>query len=93
MGELGRLVRHEAAGYWWAAVPKAKWPEDEELRARIDKAWHARWGDRRQELVFIGVGDRIRELDACLLAVPDSGAVDAKSWATLHDPFPPWQRQ
>lgn len=57
LSQAGALVRHEAAGYWWAAVPKAKWPEDEELRARIDRAWHALWGDRRQELVFIGVGD------------------------------------
>jgi G3E family GTPase len=98
LSQAGALVRHEAAGYWWAAVPKAKWPEDEELRARIDKSWHARWGDRRQELVFIGMGDMdksaiVDELDACLLPAPESGPLDAKSWTSLDDPFPLWQRQ
>jgi G3E family GTPase len=98
LSQAGALVRHEAAGYWWAAVPKAKWPEDEELRARIDKAWHALWGDRRQELVFIGVGDMdkgaiVEELDDCLLPVPESGPLDPKSWTSLEDPFPLWQRQ
>jgi len=98
LSQAGALVRHEAAGYWWEAVPKAKWPEDEELRARIDKAWHARWGDRRQELVFIGVRDMdkaaiVEELDGCLVPVPDAGVIDAKSWTSLDDPFPTWQRQ
>ena len=98
LSQAGALVRHEAAGFWWAAVPKAALARaTEELRARIDRRWHARWGDRRQELVFIGIGmDKsaiVEALDACLLAVPDPGAVDAKSWTTLHDPFPPWQRQ
>jgi G3E family GTPase len=97
LSQAGALVRHEAAGYWWAAIPKAKWPQDDELRARIDKAWHSRWGDRRQELVFIGAGDMdkaaiVEQLDACLLAVHDGGAVDAKAWTSLDDPFPAWLR-
>ncbi|KAB2941421.1 MAG: zinc metallochaperone GTPase ZigA [Hyphomicrobium sp.] len=97
LSQAGALVRHEAAGYWWAAVPKARWPQDEELRARIDKAWHARWGDRRQELVFIGVREMdkrtiVDELDACLLEVPDAGMIDAKAWTSLDDPFPAWRR-
>lgn len=97
LSQAGALVRHEAAGYWWAAVPKAKWPQDQELRARINKAWHARWGDRRQELVFIGVRDMdkdaiVEQLDGCLLEVPDAGMVDAKAWTSLDDPFPAWRR-
>jgi G3E family GTPase len=98
LSQAGGLVRHAAAGYWWAAVPKAQWPDDADLRARIGKAWHARWGDRRQELVFIGLGDMdkeaiVGELDACLLPVPESGPLDSKAWTSLDDPFPPWQRQ
>lgn len=97
LSQAGALVRHEAAGYWWAAVPKARWPQDEELRARIDKAWHARWGDRRQELVFIGLREMdkraiVDEFDACLLEVPDAGMIDAKAWTSLDDPFPAWRR-
>jgi hypothetical protein len=56
------------------------------------------WGDRRQELVFIGVSDMdkgaiVEELNDCLLLVPESGPLDPKSWTSLDDPFPLWQRQ
>ncbi|MGE3710409.1 MAG: GTP-binding protein, partial [Hyphomicrobiaceae bacterium] len=99
VGELshaGALVRHQRAGYWWAAVPRDHWPEDEAVVARIKKGWHKQWGDRRQELVFIGTRDMdqtaIRaELDACLMPVPKAGPLDALDWAKLPDPFPDWQ--
>lgn len=78
-------------------MPKTKWPNDDEARARIGKGWHRVWGDRRQELVFIGTLEMdkdaiIAELDGCLLDVPDRGALDAKSWTSLEDPFPAWAR-
>jgi G3E family GTPase len=98
LSQAGALVRHEAAGYWWAAVPKSRWPDDEATQIRIRKGWHKRWGDRRQELVFIGTremnGDAIvAELDACLLAMPETGPIDAKSWLELEDPFPVWGKE
>lgn len=100
VGELshaGALVRHQRAGYWWAAVPKDRWPQDEELVARIKRDWHKHWGDRRQELVFIGAKNMDRaaiaaELDACLMSVPAKGPVDMKSWQKLPDPFPAWDQ-
>jgi len=97
LSQAGALVRHEAAGYWWAAVPKENWPEDEAQVARIKKGWHRHWGDRRQELVFIGTRDMDKtlltaELDACLLPLPEEGAVDTKLWLKLPDPFPVWRR-
>ena len=97
MSQAGPLVRHEAAGYWWAAVPKAKWPNDDEARARIGKGWHRVWGDRRQELVFIGTQEMdkdaiVAELDGCLLEVPEHSGLDSKSWTSLEDPFPAWAR-
>ena len=45
LSQAGALVRNEAIGYWWAAVPKDSWPEDEDLLARIDKTWHRLWGE------------------------------------------------
>lgn len=97
LSQAGPLVRVEAMGYWWAAVPKKNWPDDDGLIARIQNGWHQHWGDRRQELVFIGTRemdkDAIKaELDACLMELPESGAIDTKAWARLDDPFPVWQR-
>ncbi|MEO0591082.1 MAG: GTP-binding protein, partial [Pseudomonadota bacterium] len=41
-------------GRWWAAVPKNRWPEDGTFEEFVMKHWEAPWGDRRQEMVFIG---------------------------------------
>jgi G3E family GTPase len=97
IAQAGSLVQHEAIGYWWAAVPRKNWPEDEGLVSRINKTWHELWGDRRQEIVFIGTREMdkaamIAELDACLLQLSESGPVDTSAWAKLPDPFPTWAR-
>lgn len=98
MSQAGPLVRTEAMGYWWAAVPRKNWPDDADLVQRIRQSWHEQWGDRRQELVFIGTGEMDREaiqaeLDACLMDMPANGEVDTKAWTRLPDPFPVWGQQ
>ena len=81
-------------GRWWAAVPKARWPDHAEWREVMQRNWHSLWGDRRQEIVFIGAGmdeAAIRaRLDACLID-PAAGS-DPRAWARLPDPFPVWRR-
>ena len=98
IGELslaGSLVRHHAVARWWGAIPRKNWPRQRELVTRISKGWHNVWGDRRQELVFIGSRhmDRaaiVADLNDCLLRPPVTGAVDWQAWARLSDPFPRW---
>lgn len=67
-------------------------PHAGQRRALID-LWHPRFGDRRQELVMIGVDlpeEAVRhELDACLLT-DDELVRDVASWRLLPDPFPIW---
>lgn len=97
LAQAGSLVQHEAIGYWWAAVPKKNWPDDEQLLERINNAWHRVWGDRKQEIVFIGTRDMdksaiLAELEASLMEQPKSGSVDSQAWANLPDPFPKWAR-
>ncbi len=92
--QAGRFINYEPAGMWGAAVPRANWPDDDETRRDILKAWVEPWGDRRQEIVFIGRGMNqdtiIGHLSSCLLTDEefDQGP---ESWATLSDPFPPWE--
>ena len=55
-------------GRWWFAVPRSSWPETHVETILAD--CEGPWGDRRQELVFIGVAlpeAAIRAaFDACL---------------------------
>ena len=91
----GSIGRHEAAGLWFAAVPEERWPTDPQWRDGIAKLWDSAYGDRRQELVFIGVGmdeTRLRAaLDACLLT-DAAWTQGPRAWAGLADPFPQWDR-
>lgn len=81
-------------GGWWASVPKDRWPTHPDALAEVASKWQEPWGDRRQELVFIGSGmdqGAIRSaLDAAL--VPASQFMPAE-WAELPDPFPAWGRK
>ena len=89
----GSVGRHEAAGFWWAAQPQARWPDDPQWRKGVLANWREPFGDRRQEIVFIGIGmDEAalrRDLDACLLD-PNEMRGGPKAWGRFADPFPTW---
>ena len=98
MSQAGALVRSEALGLWWTAIPKNQWPDTDQWRDFVLGNWDPVFGDRRQEIVFIGNGDMDesglrQELDACL--VPDLGDTpfEPSRYARLPDPFPLWRRQ
>ena len=89
--QAGGVSDVKPSGMWWAAVPRQHWVHPEGQRPDQQPGWHPRFGDRAQELVFIG--QRMQEaamrarLDACLL---DKRLADAasKAWAELPNPFP-----
>ncbi|KWR82733.1 MULTISPECIES: zinc metallochaperone GTPase ZigA [Cupriavidus] len=91
--QAGAVARHGPAGYWWAAVPPERWPDDPESVALIRAKWDDSVGDARQEIVLIGVDmgelELRRCLDACLLT-DDEMAQGPDAWATWHNPFPDW---
>jgi G3E family GTPase len=80
-------------GGWWASVPKERWPTHPDALAEVASKWQEPWGDRRQELVFIGHGmDEAalrQKLDAALLPASTFAPQD---WKDLTDPFPTWRR-
>jgi G3E family GTPase len=90
----GALSSVSPLGTWWAAVPKERWPEHDAARSYIAQHWEEPWGDRRQEIVFIGAGidwpALKARLDACLLPIHlGSGPDDLPD--EMEDPFPEWR--
>ena len=93
VSQAGAFVRHQGIGRWWAAIPTNQWPDDTEFQKVMKQYWIKNYGDRRQEIVFIGLKDEmdkdriINILDECLvknyLASPDI-------FEDLEDPFPEW---
>jgi len=91
----GSLSSVSPLGIWWASVPKERWPESDAAQAYMKDHWQEPWGDRRQEIVFIGSGidwPKLKsQLDACLL--PENMATGLDDLPDLRDPFPEWRRQ
>ncbi|GFE66159.1 GTP-binding protein [Litoreibacter roseus] len=91
----GALSSVKPLGTWWASVPKERWPDHESAHNYMQQHWQEPWGDRRQEIVFIGAGidwpALKARLDACLVpATATSGPDDLPDYP---DPFPAWRRQ
>lgn len=91
----GSLSSVKPIGTWWANVPKDRWPEHVSTSEYIQQHWSEPWGDRRQELVFIGAGidwaALKSKLDACLVPAVLAAGPEALP-LDLPDPFPGWRR-
>ncbi|UCI26513.1 zinc metallochaperone GTPase ZigA [Mesorhizobium sp. B2-8-5] len=95
LSQAGALVRSGRRGFWWSAVPKVRWPDNDGWRQSMQPYFDPVWGDRRQEIVFIGTHPmneaRIRdELDSCLVAAE---TFSPAQWKHLSDPFPRWTEE
>jgi G3E family GTPase len=99
LSQAGGTCRHGPAGVWWAAQDRSEWPTDDpELEAEIVEQWHGdpddnSIGDRRQELVLIGLALDASawqtRFDACLLD-DEEWALGPEGWRHFRDPFPAW---
>ncbi len=89
--QAGGISSVNPMGMWWAAVPRERWVQPEGQRPDEQPDWDPRFGDRAQQLVFIGQSMDERamraRLDACLL---DEALVaeNSAAWAARHNPFP-----
>ena len=88
----GNHFAAELMGRWWATLPEERYPED--MRASILSDFDGEDGDRRQEIVFIGVGAVAQQaaiteaLDACLLTDDELAAYRAADDDARPELFP-----
>ncbi len=89
----GALSSIKPLGTWWASVPQERWPDPTGLPDYIQEHWQEPWGDRRQEIVFIGAGidwlSLKAQLDGALM--PEDLTPSLTAPPKLPDPFPKWR--
>lgn len=91
--QAGAVCRNGMAGMWWSAVPRENWPDNQDASAKITSAFQGEHGDRRQEIVLIGVEmDKEKMtaiIDAALLTDEEMHR-GRGAWTQFPDPFPVW---
>lgn len=96
MSQAGSLVRHQGIGVWWSSVDKQQWPDSVEFTEMLDKYWDETSGDKRQQIVFIGLKDQMDsnliklKLDSCLIK---DYWESPEQYHAIHDPFPEWFKE
>ncbi|KAI6086868.1 cobalamin synthesis protein cobW C-terminal domain-containing protein [Hypoxylon rubiginosum] len=104
--QAGVMLTISGQDLWRCEIPEDEWPADPETRKAITRDFDGKWGDRRQELVFIGQQmrkggeERLRKaLDACLLnddefreweAAMESNDVQERLDDLFEDGFEDW---
>lgn len=91
--QAGGSSRLEKAGVWWISMSFAERIQYQSFidnREYIESKWSKQWGDRMNEVVFIGQNmDKekiIADLEKCLLQDNEQHLFDNK--IRLNDPFP-----
>jgi G3E family GTPase len=91
--QAGGSSRLEKAGVWWISMPfseRVNYQSFVENKAYIEGKWHKQWGDRMNEIVFIGQEidkeKMIADLEKCLLQDIEQQQFESKK--EFSDPFP-----
>ncbi len=91
--QAGGSSRLEKAGVWWVSMPyqeRINYPSFVENKESIEGRWDKQWGDRKNEIVFIGQDMDIEkitlDLKNCLLNEQDKEELQSRGY--FDDPFP-----
>ncbi|GAA4512943.1 GTP-binding protein [Sphingobacterium thermophilum] len=91
--QAGGSSRLERAGVWWCSMPfkeRMRYASFVHNKEHIESRWSKQWGDRMNEIVFIGQDidkhKMIADLEKCLLQDNEQKLFDKK--ISFNDPFP-----
>lgn len=89
----GAISSVRLLGRWRASVPEERRPDHPEARAYLARHWQEPFGDRRQELVFVGAGMDKSPINSALdgALIKPTQWLAPEEWAGMADPFPEWQ--
>ncbi len=87
--QAGGSLRADLAGVWWSSMPfqeRIRYATFVENQKSIESGWHRIFGDRKNELVFIGQdmdqAKIVAELNACLATEEE---LSTQKWSTGYD--------
>lgn len=88
ISQAGPSIQFGPAGYWLATLPREQQLEVLENEPDVKARWDEQWGDRMNEVVFIGMGmiqaDIEARLDRCLLTEEEM----KQDWNSFNNPLP-----
>jgi G3E family GTPase len=91
--QAGYCIALEPMALWYAAQPREDWPDDPEHLDYLKETWVEPWGDRMQEVVFIGIdldqATMRADLARCLLT-DEEMALGPAAWRHFDNPWGEW---
>ncbi len=91
--QAGGSLRADSAGVWWSSMPykqRIQYPSFVDNQVIIEENWNPTFGDRKNELVFIGQDmDKVKinqELQECLMTEEELNHYDISK--PQHDEWP-----
>lgn len=88
VSQAGPSIQFGPAGYWLATLPEEQQQEVLATEPDVRAKWDGQWGDRLNEIVFIGVSmnreDIEARLDRCLLTAAEM----QQDWSSFNNPLP-----
>ncbi|WP_238655939.1 GTP-binding protein [Paenibacillus piscarius] len=88
ISQAGPSIQFGPAGYWLATLPEDQQQEVLATEPDVLAKWDGQWGDRLNEIVFIGVNmnreDIEARLDRCLLTAAEM----QQDWSSFNNPLP-----
>ncbi|AIQ57702.1 GTP-binding protein [Paenibacillus borealis] len=88
ISQAGPSIQFGPAGYWLATMPEDQQQEVLASEPDVKAKWDGQWGDRLNEIVFIGVSmnrtDIEARLDRCLLSAEEM----QQDWSKFNNPLP-----